>query len=574
METRVRFAPSPTGYLHIGSARTALFNYLYARHVGGKFLLRIEDTDLARSTDESTRSILEGLKWLELDHDEEIVFQSDNAEKHRETARKLLAEGKAYRDFTPKAEPNDANVKDAIKERARANQGEKNMRDNEYRDLSKEESDAKAAAGELFAIRLKVPDVRTGSYSDWASSSGKTSFEDAVYGLQERDHKETEDLVLLRSDGHPLYNLAVVCDDIEMQITHVIRGQDHLTNTHKQILIYEALGIAPPTFAHLPLIMAPNKGKLSKRKHGEVVSMTTYRDAGFLAVAFRNFLALLGWSAGEEKEIYSLNELIEKFSLEGIHRSNAVFNFTENDPRKWTDDKALWMNAEYIRTMPLAQLLPFVKNELKANKLWREEYAPDGRALTTSISSTRSQAFEATTELSDRPESIAIDRPRHGSHDWFVNTVDLIRTRFFTLKDFSTQGRAYFSEDYDFDPAAIAKNLTKFPELREWLPELADRFEAELGDTARSLQADETSSENAAWPLTDACCSDRFVEPNIELVVKAFSEEKGAKLGVIMNGSRTLLTGVAVGPSMLSVFETIGLERTIMRLRSQVAWNG
>lgn len=511
MITRVRFAPSPTGYLHIGSARTALFNYLYARHTGGKFLLRIEDTDLARSTEESTRSILEGLEWLGFAPDEEIVFQSDNAEKHRETARKLLAEGKAYRDFTPKEAPSDANVKDAIKERARAQGADKNMRDNPYRDLPRDESDARAAAGEPFAIRLKVPET------------GKTSFEDQVYGLQERDYAEIEDLVLLRSDGHPLYNLAVVCDDIEMQITHVIRGQDHLTNTHKQILIYEALGVTPPTFAHLPLIMAPNKGKLSKRKHGEVVSMTTYRDAGFVPAAFRNFLALLGWSAGEEKEIYSLEELIEKFTLEGINRSNAVFNFSPDDPRKWTDDKAIWMNAEYIRTMPLAELLPLVKAELKANKLWREEYEEDDRA-------------------------------------WYERTVDLIRARFFTLKDFSTQGRAYFSEDYDFDPAAIEKNLNKFPELRDWLPELADRFEAEFGTRTPSSASAEADTQT-------------FSEANIETIVKAFTEEKGTKLGVIMNGARTLLTGVAVGPSMLSVFEIIGLERTLMRLRSQVAWN-
>mgnify|MGYP001389534871 FL=1 len=408
MTVRVRFAPSPTGYLHIGSARTALFNYLYARHVGGKFLLRIEDTDLARSTEESTRSILDGLSWLELSHDEDIVFQSDNADKHRETARRLLAEGKAYRDFTVREAPSDANVKDAIKDRARAAQGEKNMRDNPFRDLSEAESEARAAAGEPFAIRLKVP------------MHGRTAFDDAVYGIQERNYDDTEDLVLLRSDGHPLYNLAVVCDDIEMQITHVIRGQDHLTNTHKQVLIYEALGVTPPTFAHLPLIMAPNKGKLSKRKHGEVVSMTTYRDAGFLAAAFRNFLALLGWSAGEEQEIYSLNELIAKFSLEGIHRSNAVFNFHESDPRKWTDDKAIWMNAEYIRTMPFEDLLPFIKPELKAAKLWRDEYDDDER-------------------------------------EWFESTVNLIRQRFFTLKDFSNQGRAYFSEDFDCEPAANEK---------------------------------------------------------------------------------------------------------------------
>jgi glutamyl-tRNA synthetase len=496
MTTRVRFAPSPTGYLHIGSARTALFNYLYARHVGGKFLLRIEDTDLARSTEESTRSILDGLKWLELEHDEGIVFQSDNADRHRATALKLLEEGKAYRDFTPKAEPSDQNVKEGIAERARAGQGIKNMRDNLFRDISEVESDTRAANGEPFAIRLKVAMV------------GRTAFDDAVYGIQERNYEDTEDLVLLRSDGHPLYNLAVVCDDIEMQITHVIRGQDHLTNTHKQILIYEAIGVTPPIFAHLPLIMAPNKGKLSKRKHGEVVSMTTYRDAGFLAAAFRNFLALLGWSAGEEKEIYSLTELVEKFSLDGIHRSNAVFNFHESDPRKWTDDKAIWMNAEYIRAMPLPGLLPFVKAELKAAKLWRDEYEDDDKA-------------------------------------WFERTIELIRQRFFTLKDFSAQGRAYFSEDYDFDPAAIEKNLNKFPDLKTWLPELADRFDL----------------------------MESFTEPEIETAVKAFTEEKGTKLGVIMNGARTLLTGVAVGPSMLSVFETLGKEKSIMRLKSQVAWN-
>ncbi|MCA1640227.1 MAG: glutamate--tRNA ligase, partial [Acidobacteria bacterium] len=304
------------------------------------------------------------------------------------------------------------------------------------------------------------------------------------------------------------YNLAVVCDDIEMQISDVVRGQDHLTNTHKQILIYEALGEAPPRFAHLPLILAPNKGKLSKRKHGAVVSLTTYRDAGFVAAAFRNFLALLGWSAGEEREIYNLEELIKKFSLEGIHRSNAVFNFQENDPRHWTDDKALWMNAEYIRTMPLEDLLPLVKDELKSAKLWREEYEDGDKA-------------------------------------WFEKTVDLIRQRFFTLKDFSQQGRAFFSEDFDFDQAAIDKNLKKFPDLQAWLPELADRLET----------------------------VEDFTHDNLETVVNQFAEEKGTKLGVIMNGARSVLTGLAVGPSMLAVFEALGKEKSVLRLKSQIAWN-
>ncbi len=496
MTTRVRFAPSPTGYLHLGATRAALFNYLYARKVGGKFLLRIEDTDLQRSTEQSTRSSLEGLEWLGLEFDEEIVFQSDNAEKHRAAAWRILEEGKAYRDFTPKENIGDKNIKAAIAEKARAAQGAKSMRDNPYRDLSKEESKARAEAGEPFAIRLKVPET------------GKTSFEDAVYGLQERDYAEIEDLVLLRSDGHPLYNLAVVCDDIEMGITDVIRGQDHLTNTHKQILIYEALGKTPPRFGHLPLILAPGGKKLSKRIHGEIVSMTTYRDAGFLPEAFRNFLALMGWSAGEEREIYSLEELIEKFSLEGIHRSNAIFNFDATSAKRWTDDKAIWMNAEYIRTMPLEYLLPYVKTELKSARLWRDEYEDEDK-------------------------------------EWFEKTIDLIRERFYTLKDFSGQGRAYFSEDYDFDQAAIDKNLKKFPDLQTWLPELAERFE----------------------PI------ENFTHDEIERVAKEFVEEKGTKFGVIMNGARTLLTGLSVGPSMLAVFETLGKEKSILRLRSQIAWN-
>ncbi|MDH3492371.1 MAG: glutamate--tRNA ligase [Acidobacteriota bacterium] len=496
MTTRVRFAPSPTGYLHIGSARTALFNFLYARHTGGKFLIRVEDTDRDRSTEESTRSILEGLKWLGFQPDEEIVHQSDYADEHRAAALKLLAEGKAYRDFTPKRDTADKDIKKEIADRARQKGDEKTMRDNEFRDLSKEESVRRAESGEPFAVRLRV------------AESGKTSFEDAVYGLQERDYDEIEDLVLLRSDGHPLYNLAVVCDDIAMGITDVIRGQDHLTNTHKQILIYEALEVEPPQFAHLPLILAPGGKKLSKRHHGEIVALTTYRDRGFLAAAFRNYLALLGWSPKTEDEILNLDELIEAFSLDGINRSNAAFNFETDNPRHWTDDKALWMNAEYIRTLPLEELRPFVREELRAEKLWREEYDEDEKR-------------------------------------WFDTTVDLIRERFYTLKDFSGQGRAFFSEDFDFDPKAIQKHLRKHPEMRQWSNELAERFAS----------------------------MDDFTHDSIFAAVKEFCEEKSTKVGVLLNGARVLLTGQAVGPSMISAMEQLGLEKCVMRLRSSIAWN-
>src|ERR1700704_3924876 len=497
MSTRVRFAPSPTGYLHIGAARSALFNWLYAQKTGGKFLLRIEDTDLQRSTDESTRSIIDGMQWLGLAYDEEIVFQSANAGKHRAAAYKLVDEGKAYRDFTPKADRDDATVKQGIAERARAQSVEgTDHRSNPFRDLSKEESDSRAVAGEPFAVRLKI------------AREGKTHFEDLVFGPQERDYSEIEDLVLLRSDGHPLYNLSVVIDDIEMGITQVIRGQDHLTNTHKQILLYQALGASVPQFAHLPLILAPNKGKLSKRKHGEVVSLTTYRDRGFVPAAFRNFLALLGWSPPEGRELLSRDELIREFSLEGIGRANAVFNFQENDPRHWTDDKALWMNAEYIRTMPLAEFLPMVKAELRSEKLWREEYDEDESA-------------------------------------WFEQTVNLIRQRFFTLKDFSSQGRAYFSEDFDFDEAAVRKNFLKEPRLKDLLPALAARL-----DTIEPLNAAQA-----------------------EAALRVFSDEAGVKAGLLINASRTMLTGQAVGPSMFEVFGIIGRERSVMRLRSQRPWH-
>lgn len=514
---RVRFAPSPTGYLHIGAARSALFNWLFARKVGGKFLLRIEDTDLQRSTDESTRSIIEGLEWLGLDYDEEIVFQSDNADKHRAAARKLVEEGKAYRDFTPKEQREDKSVKQGIVDRARAHAAEGiDHRSNPFRELSNEESERRAAAGEPFAIRLKV------------APEGVSHFADIVYGDQERKHSEIEDLVLLRSDGHPLYNLSVVLDDIEMGITHVIRGQDHLTNTHKQILLYQALGAEVPQFAHLPLILAPNKGKLSKRKHGEVVSLTTYRDRGFVPAAFRNFLALLGWSPDTTQyaaeltvtdsevkpnlepgdEIFSQTRLTELFSLDRIHKSPAVFNFQENDPRHWTDDKALWMNAEYIRTMPLADLLPMVKAELRAEKLWREEYDDD--------------------------ESV-----------WFEQAVTLIRQRFFTLKDFSSHGRAYFSEDFDFEEAAVRKNILKEARLKELLPALADRMDA----------------------------TEPFGAAEAEATLRAFSEEAEVKAGLLINGSRTMLTGQAVGPSMFEVFEILGRNRSVMRLRSQRPWH-
>jgi glutamyl-tRNA synthetase len=299
---RVRFAPSPTGYLHIGSARTFIFNWLYARHNSGTMILRIDDTDIERNTQQSLDSIFEGLKWLDLGWDE-FYRQSERPDLHAHAAEEILAKGHAYKD----------------------SEG---------------------------VVRFKVPrETRT-----------EVAFTDLVYGLQTKGTADIEDFALLRSNGVPTYHLASCADDADLEISHIIRGQDHLTNTFKHLLIFEALGVEPPKFAHLPLLIAPDGSKLSKRKHGPVVSVTTYRDAGFLAQSFVNFLCLLGWSPKNDREKMSRQELIDAFTLEGVNKSNATVNFTEEDP---FDPKALWLNAEHLKTLPIeelaADLIPFAE---------------------------------------------------------------------------------------------------------------------------------------------------------------------------------------------------------------------
>jgi glutamyl-tRNA synthetase len=338
---RVRFAPSPTGFLHVGSARTFIFNWLYARHNHGTMVLRLDDTDVERNTEASVQSIFEGLKWLGLDWDEEYK-QSERLALHRSAAHAIFEKGLAYRDFTP-AHAGDDNQSGA-QGAWLCNPG--------MRELSREESDRRAAAGEPFALRYRVPRgpengiVRT------------LRFVDGVYGPQSKLADEVEDFALLRSDGMPTYHLASCVDDADLRISHIIRGQDHLTNTFKHLLIFEGLGpeplsIAPPQFAHLPLLVAPDGTKLSKRRHGPVVSVTTYRDAGFLPQAFVNFLCLLGWSPKNDRDFMTLNEIRDVFTLEGVNRSNAVVNFTEEDP---FDPKAVWLNAEHIRALPVEKL--------------------------------------------------------------------------------------------------------------------------------------------------------------------------------------------------------------------------
>src|ERR1700688_2394527 len=348
---RVRFAPSPTGFLHVGSARTFIFNWLYARRNGGTMVLRLDDTDVERNTEASINSIFEGLRWLDLSWDEEYK-QSQRLALHRQIADAIFQKGLAYRDFTP-AHTTAGQINDS--EKSGANQTW--LFNPGMRALSRTESDRRAATGESFALRFRVS----------RGTAEQVRFTDAVYGEQIKSADDIEDFALLRSDGMPTYHLASCADDADLRISHIIRGQDHLSNTYKHVLIFEAAGFTPPQFAHLPLLVAPDGTKLSKRRHGPVVSVTTYRDAGFLPEAFINFLCLLGWSPKDDREKLSRQELIEAFSLEGINRANAVVNFKEpaTTPEETFDPKALWLNAEHIRGLAIEglsqRLLPIVE---------------------------------------------------------------------------------------------------------------------------------------------------------------------------------------------------------------------
>jgi glutamyl-tRNA synthetase len=330
---RVRFAPSPTGYLHVGGARTALFNWLFARKTGGTFVLRIEDTDKERSTEAHTQVILEGLTWLGITWDEGPYFQGADGPRHRADAERLLANGLAYRCFAT-AEELDAERKLAVAagrtwryERARWK-------------LAPEEEARRTAAGDPFVIRFAVPDA-------------ELAWDDAVHGRISFQGRDLDDFVILRSDGSAIYNLAVVSDDIAMRITHVMRGDDHVSNTPKQIALYQALGAPLPVFAHVPMILGPDGKKLSKR-HG-ATAVGDYQDQGILPAAMRNFLALLGWSPGGDREVLTGDDMVELFSLEAIQGKPAVFDTA----------KLEWMNGQYLSHTGADELLAPVVRQLE-----------------------------------------------------------------------------------------------------------------------------------------------------------------------------------------------------------------
>ncbi len=502
---RVRFAPSPTGFLHVGSARTFIFNWLYARHNGGTMVLRLDDTDVERNTEASVNSIFEGLRWLDLGWDEEYK-QSERLGLHRQIAEAILQKDLAYRDFTP------AHTGDSEKSGA----GQTWLFNPGMRELSRAESDRRAAAGEPFALRFRVP----------RGTGASVRFPDAVYGEQVKAADDIEDFALLRSDGMPTYHLASCADDVDLKISHIIRGQDHLSNTYKHLLIFEAAGGQAPQFAHLPLLVAPDGSKLSKRRHGPVVSVTTYRDAGFLPEAFLNFLCLLGWSPKDDRTRMTRQELIDAFSLEGINRANAVVNFKETIgnigsgvvpdpgasptavipseardlyPEETFDPKAVWLNAEHIRALTIddlsARLLPIAQ----------------------------SAGFQVT------PEKMRTITP-------------LIRERIKFLRDVLTAADFFFADQLPpYDPA-------------ELIPQ--------KGDAAMAHRALTRAREVLAQT--------EFKHDPLDQTLRAAAQELGLKAGQMFQPIRVAVCGRKNAPPLFQTLEVLGKEKTLERIEQAI----
>ncbi|HEX6913029.1 MAG TPA: glutamate--tRNA ligase [Longimicrobium sp.] len=401
---RVRFAPSPTGYLHVGGARTALFNWLIARKLGGVFVLRIEDTDRGRSTEESTRTILDGMTWLGLTWDEGPFHQADGFERHKSEAHRLLAEGSAYRCF--------CTVEELTAKRAA--QGDEYRYDGTCRAVPRDESDARAAAGEPHTVRFRVP-------------GGETRWDDVVHGDTRFDNASIEDFIILRTDGTPIYNLAVVSDDVDMRITHVIRGDDHIPNTPKQILLYQALGAPVPVFAHLPMILGPDGKKLSKR-HG-ATAVGDYALLGVLPEALFNFLAFLGWNPGDEREVMEKEELVQAFSLERINKKSAIFD----------TEKLFWMNGRYLEKKPVEELLPLVAPLM----------VDDGLITAEEVESRR---------------------------DWLLHLLELLKVRARKTEEIRDQSRVFFGDTVAYDPASVEKQW-KDPATADRLLAVRDALE-------------------------------------------------------------------------------------------------
>ena len=489
---RVRFAPSPTGFLHVGSARTFIFNWLYARHNRGTMVLRLDDTDVERNTDASVLSIFEGLRWLGLNWDEEYK-QSERLALHQAAAQSIFEKGLAYRDFTP----------------AHAAEGEASSAQGAWlfnpgmRELSREDSDRRAAGGDPFALRYRVP----------RGQGHVLSFTDGVYGQQFKPADEVEDFALLRSDGMPTYHLASCVDDADLRITQIIRGQDHLTNTFKHILIFEGLGVDVPQFAHLPLLVAPDGAKLSKRKHGPVVSVTTYRDAGFLPQAFINFLCLLGWSPKNDREILTVGELMQLFTLEGVNRSNAVVNFTEQDP---FDPKAVHLNAEHLRALPVedlsVQLQPFFEQA----------------GLIDTVGAPSKLGLGGRDSVSEK----------------LLAVTPLIRERIRLLGEAPAAADFFFlAELPPYDPAELIPQISK----------------KEQGDAALALRVLQTAA--AVLPTVD------FNHDALDKALREAAATLGLKAGPMFQPIRVAVCGRKNAPPLFETMVVLGRDVCLQRIR-------
>jgi len=471
---RVRFPPSPTGHLHIGGVRTALFNWLYARHHGGVFVLRIEDTDRTRSTEESIQAILEGMKWLGLDWDEGPFRQTERLAIYQTHAYRLLEEGKAYHCYCSPQE---------LQERREAAmlRGDTPRYDRRCRDLQQPVPDRKPA------IRLKAP------------LAGQTRFVDLIHGDLTFDNSELDDLIILRSDETPTYNFAVVVDDVTMQITHVIRGDDHIPNTPRQILIYEALDYPLPEFGHVSMILGADKGRLSKR-HG-ATSVLAYRDMGYLPEALLNYLARLGWAHGDQ-EIFSTAELIEHFSLTEINKAAAIFD----------SDKLQWLNAHYLRLLPSQRLVQELLPHLVREGLVK---SPD-----------------------------EVDRT------YLMRAVDSVRERSKTLVEMAQWVRFYFTDHIIYDDKAVSKFLTpaQLPllvKLSSALESLTTFDEAAIEQVFQRLMAEESLKLGEVAQPARVALTGGTVSPSIYAIMAILGRERvlarlrSAMEWISSRGSRT-----------------------------------
>jgi len=480
---RVRFAPSPTGYLHVGGARTALFNWLYARHTGGKFLIRIEDTDLERSTPESVQQIIDSLEWLGMAPDEPMVYQTQRAEQHKMYVQQLLASGCAYHDYCPKEKLDE--LREQAKTEKRAFVYRRSL-------LTDAEIEQFKNSGEPGVIRMSSPET------------GTTGYDDLVYGRIEAPNETIGDFVIARADGSALYNFSNAVDDIDMGITHVCRGEDHVSNTLRQVLVYQGLNKPMPKFAHLPLILGTDKKRFSKR-HG-ATSVMQFKDDGILPQALLNFLALLGWSPesadGEIEEVMTIEELISKFTLEKVNKSAAVFDY----------EKLHWMNGMHIRRLPKEDVYAAVVPELDL-------------------------AFGATGGPGD-------EEP--GRAQWLRNIIDLEIERSRTMKDFAMNLDYFFQAPTAYEEKPLKKLLS----TREQI----DMFR----NVAKEIES--------AWPA-NAHTRDE-VHDVLDAHLRAWCEAQGVKFGNAVHPVRLALTGRTASPPLFDVIFNLGKDDVLARLEA------